>query len=688
MSGDLVFYIWFLFRLLFIALIAVYLVSGVDDLFLDLVHYVRVIFRRLFRRRVIQPLTSEQLHSVPEKPIAIMIPAWDESSVIGRMLLNTLNTADYRNFCIFVGVYPNDEATTLEVERVREIYHNVEVVVTPAPGPTNKADCLNWIYQGILVYEKENGVRFEIFLMQDSEDVVHPLSLRYCNYLIPRMHFIQLPVFPLEAPWYDFVTGVYKDEFAENHTKDLRARETLAACLPSAGVGTALSRYALDYLAKDRRNQIFDIATLTEDYALGVTLEDLPGKKIFLQQSVDRIVRKRRWLTGEEAQVRVSEPVATREFFPNTFRAAVRQKSRWILGIGLQGWSIGWSGSLGGNYCLYRDRKAVFTNIVNVLGYAVALMGLGLWIFNATHPDTWIPPLIEPGEIYAALLIAVLGIFCWRLLNRAVAVARIYGFVDGLLSVPRLFVGNVINFCATVVAIRRFIAAKITGRVPPWEKTEHAWPTEQQLRGYHRKLGDLLLEHRLVTTGQLEQALNEQERTGRKLGEILVSMGALWEEDLVFTLARQRRERAIEIDPYARPDLLPLVPKVQALRYRVFPVDLVGDTLVLATDRLDGDRVINQAELARAFGRPVEFRLTSHADIDFAIARGYEAPSPPPPPVSQRLGERLVREGRISPDQLATALRRQKRTNQRLGETLVWMNLITTEELQDVLRRL
>ena len=74
-----------------------------------------------------------------------MIPAWDEKAVIFRMLLNTVATVDYRNYHIFVGTYPNDEATKMEVEKAREIYPNIDVIVTPSDGPTNKADCLNWL---------------------------------------------------------------------------------------------------------------------------------------------------------------------------------------------------------------------------------------------------------------------------------------------------------------------------------------------------------------------------------------------------------------------------------------------------------------------------------------------------------------------------------------------------------------
>jgi adsorption protein B len=123
----------------------------------DLVYYVRSVYRALFRRRLIQPIGRAHLKARPEKPIALMIPAWDESAVIDKMLLNTVTTLDYKNYHIFVGTYPNDEATRLAVAKVREIYPQISVTVTPADGPTNKADCLNWIVQVFLPMSRKRG---------------------------------------------------------------------------------------------------------------------------------------------------------------------------------------------------------------------------------------------------------------------------------------------------------------------------------------------------------------------------------------------------------------------------------------------------------------------------------------------------------------------------------------------------
>jgi adsorption protein B len=540
MSGnDIFFFTWFFFRNLFIVLVFVFLASGLDDLFVDLVYYIRAGYRALFRRRLIRPVTREQLNSIPEKAIAIMIPAWRESDVIDKMLLNTVNTLDYRNYHAFVGTYPNDEATLLAVERVREIYPQVSALVTPADGPTNKADCLNWILQGIVDFENQNGMQFDIFVMHDAEDIIHPLSFKYFNYLIPRVHMIQLPVLALEWKNAHWVAGIYIDEFAEHHSKDLRARELLTDTIPSAGVGTALSRAAVDFLRQRHQQQVFDIRSLTEDYQLGLYLREMQGKKIFLQQTVERVETRRHWLTGKPVHRKIHDLIATREFFPNNFSTAVRQRARWIMGIAIQGWRMGWTKSPGANYFLFRDRRGLLTNLLTLAAYPIVIFWLIVWLVEWLNPEVVTPPLVENQEIFNTLMWIVIGLLSWRVFNRFSSVFRIYGIFQALLSIPRLVVGNFVNFWATVQAIRRFIASRIAGKTPEWVKTAHAYPTADQLRIFHRKLGDLLLERRLITTRHLEMALQEQKKSGKKLGEILVEMKVLTPKDLSETLSKQ-----------------------------------------------------------------------------------------------------------------------------------------------------
>jgi len=603
----------------------VFFISGLDDFFVDLYYMIRSSYRRMFVLPKFSPLTEKALLAPPEQPIAIMVPAWDESAVIRRMLDNNIRTLNYSRCHFFVGTYPNDVKTQREVEIVRERYDNVHRIVCPKDGPTNKADCLNWIYQGILNFEKDHGLQFEIFVLADSEDVLHPLSLKLFNYLIPRKDMIQLPVIPLEMHWNHFTAGHYADEFAENHSKDLIVRERLTANLPSAGVGCAFSRRALLLVARDHSNQLFNVDSLTEDYEFGIRLGRYGLKQIFAKQVVHRVVTRKSPWTGRIRQKTVREYIATREYFPTHFWQAVRQKSRWMLGINLQGWaSLGWTGRWWSNYALARDRKAVISHQAILLGYLVLCVIVAVWVLHKLMPGSYrYPPLVEYGTwLWYLILVDTIFLFI-RFLQRAFWVQRIYGWSQALLSVPRLVWGNAINVTATTRALYIWFRSRLTGRLIQWDKTDHVYPTEDVLRFYRRRLGDLLLERRFITVSQLEKALEMQKADHRPLGAILMEQGWVAEDDLVRILGVQFHLTTRKIDPASTsPEVTALVPPYIAERYGVFPLEVNGDgRLLLATENIiSADRL---AYLEKSLGRPLEVCLSSRSDLSSAIRSVY-----------------------------------------------------------------
>ena len=101
---------------------------------------------------------------------------------------------------------------------------------------------LNELVRGVIKYEEQLKYDFDVFLMHDSEDILHPNSLTIINSEINRADFLQTPIFSFDRPVKQWVGGTYIEEFAEIHTKDLFVREALGAPVPSAGVGTALQR--------------------------------------------------------------------------------------------------------------------------------------------------------------------------------------------------------------------------------------------------------------------------------------------------------------------------------------------------------------------------------------------------------------------------------------------------------------
>ncbi len=674
---ELQFFLWLGFRYVFITLLLLYLVFGIDDILVDTIFYARAAYRWIFRRKLVKPVTLSQLRSIPEKPIAIMIPAWDESPVIARMLLNTAGTLDYRHYHIFVGTYSNDEKTQHEVESIQEVYGHVHVAKVGHPGPTNKADCLNAILNQIFIFERESHIHFEGFVLHDSEDVVHPQSLHYYNHLLPRMQFIQIPVFPLPCKPWQLVGGTYMDEFAENHTKNLRVRELVGHALPSAGVGTAFSREAITYLKEQGGPDVFEGDSVTEDYQVGLKLEHLKGPKIFLQQTVGRAAAASD--NGDNPK-RLREPLATREIFPNSLRNSVRQKSRWIIGIAFQGWRQGWTRSAGDNYFLYRDRKSVLANMAVMMGYVVVSYVFINWSCGMMGVSA-APSLLASNEWYLGLVKVVLGMFVWRIANRIHASWQIYGPVHGLLALPRVVVANILNFLATCRAIGIYTKARITRQPLAWCKTSHSFPSDVELRSYHRRLGDVLLDYRLITPETLQSAIDDQKISGKKLGEILVERGDLWEEDLVSSLAEQQHYPFIEIDPYhIPPEVIALVSSELAKQHRVFPIEVRDAVLVIATDKNAPEAIgTNWEEL---LGQPVHVKLCAKPDMEHALLHAYDLRDLSTPPPDHEHGERLLKKGYITEEELNNALRDKKRREGDTLETiLIRMGALTQAQL-------
>ncbi len=462
---------WFGIKLLLYLGGIVILVSSIDDFFIDICFWFNKLRNRL---RGIRGTSREpfELDEIPQLPIAIMVPAWQEAPVVGKMAELAANRFQYEHFHVFIGTYPNDPDTQHEVDKVVATNPNVHKVVCALPGPTTKADCLNNVITRIFQFEKDHDMHFECIVFHDAEDVVHGQELKVFNYWVREYDLIQLPVIPIPRPWHWFTAGHYNDEFVELHSKDINVRKMLSDNVPSAGVGTGFSRRAIASLYAHNKGQVFNTGSLTEDYDIGFQLVLSGHKEIFVQQRVPTDSRWRR------------DYVAVRAFFPHEFQRAVRQKSRWIVGIVFQGYQrIGWVGSFAMRYILYRDRKAVLTNPANLLAYYVAANIVAMTTIHFFWEDAITFPSLIYDDSWLMNLVLINGLFLTnRVLQRLYFVSRIFGFMEGFLSTPRIVWGNVINFFAFVRALGQFRGAKKSGKEVAWDKTTHEFPDVENIK--------------------------------------------------------------------------------------------------------------------------------------------------------------------------------------------------------------
>ncbi len=237
--------IYDIFQILLWVTAIMLVITGLDDLYMDLLYW---LYRKKYKAKM--PDFNE-MYDKAEKPIAIILGAWKESSVIGRTLSYAVRNLKYSNYRFFVGVYPNDPDTIRIVKEISKKDSRVIACINPQNGPTTKADNLNSLYAGLCEYEKVYG-EFEIIIVHDAEDFMHPFCLKLYNYLIgyKGFHGVQIPVIPIKSKLGGIFHRTYCDAFAEVHTKDMIVREAMDTFIPFSGTGMGFHRKAIYYLEK------------------------------------------------------------------------------------------------------------------------------------------------------------------------------------------------------------------------------------------------------------------------------------------------------------------------------------------------------------------------------------------------------------------------------------------------------
>jgi adsorption protein B len=278
-------------------------------------------------------------------------------------------------------------------------------------------------------------------------------------------------------------------------------------------VGTGYRRDALEKLARASSNRIFEPEALTEDYVNGLRMFRLKCSQTFVPLA-----------RGSSSP----DWVATRELFPRDWSAALRQRTRWVTGIVLQGWQqFGWRGTPGEVYWLWRDRKGLLANPLSLLVNLVFIYGLATAIWQRTTP------------LSVELCWVTFSIQCVRIAVRMACVARVYGILFALGVPVRAVYANALNATATFNALGRYAIARLRKRPLKWLKTEHTYPNRAALLAHKRRLGEILVASGALPAHALKEAL-ETRPPGVLLGEHLVSIGQLSEDALCAALSFQQ----------------------------------------------------------------------------------------------------------------------------------------------------
>jgi MSHA biogenesis protein MshE len=164
------------------------------------------------------------------------------------------------------------------------------------------------------------------------------------------------------------------------------------------------------------------------------------------------------------------------------------------------------------------------------------------------------------------------------------------------------------------------------------------------------RLGELLLEHKLISEEQLQAVLTEQKRSGKKMGRILSDLGYVAEEKFHEVLAQHLQIPFIDVRQLTLDSkVVSLLPEVQARRFRAMV--LQSDARGLLIGMADPTDLIAYDELAARLKQPLRIALVKESDLlktmDVVYRRTTEIAS-----IAQEVREEL-HEGDIDLEQLS-----------------------------------
>jgi MSHA biogenesis protein MshE len=136
------------------------------------------------------------------------------------------------------------------------------------------------------------------------------------------------------------------------------------------------------------------------------------------------------------------------------------------------------------------------------------------------------------------------------------------------------------------------------------------------------KLGELLVQGGIITAEQRDLALAEQRRSGKKLGQTLVALNFIQEDELLRFLAGQLDIPFIDLARYPLTrQVVTILPETHARRFRVIALEEKGDAILLGmADPLD---LLAQDEVARVLKREVQVAIVRESELLAAFDRMY-----------------------------------------------------------------
>ena len=136
------------------------------------------------------------------------------------------------------------------------------------------------------------------------------------------------------------------------------------------------------------------------------------------------------------------------------------------------------------------------------------------------------------------------------------------------------------------------------------------------------RLGEILVQQKLLSDEQLKASLDEQKKTGRRLGRVFIELGFITEEQISKALARQLGADYIDLRQYnIRREVVAKLPETQARRFRAMVLEDRGSAWRVGMS--DPTDLNAYDDIVRVLKRDIELAVVTETELLRAIDRSY-----------------------------------------------------------------
>lgn len=166
-----------------------------------------------------------------------------------------------------------------------------------------------------------------------------------------------------------------------------------------------------------------------------------------------------------------------------------------------------------------------------------------------------------------------------------------------------------------------------------------------------KPLGQILKEMKLVTEGQIQEALAIQKQRGGVIGKILVTLGYVSEDDVNQALAKQAGLEVVDLDEMdIPPEIIERVSPSIASTYRVIPVKIKNGKLVLAMADPFNVKAID--DLRFLLAENIEPAISNEAAVGRALEKYYSGQTESAEEVLKEMDESAIAEFDFTADEV------------------------------------